>query len=596
MFVIFGSDALRLIANISATATIGLFLCAVVAHGLDSLTPGSRRRILLAASTVATVWMVSAALRIVFTYAEFVPLPIQDAFNPEDLLAFIDAIEQAKALLVQTFVASILAALGFRARSTLSVAALLGVSLLGLLPGPLTGHAASQSSHTLAVSMLSLHVLAACLWVGSIIALIVVASRNELSHVDGLTFSRRISGLALWCFFSIAVSGVISGIIRVPDFNSLFSTKYGILLVLKSLGMIGLGALAIRQRNNLRRGASSKTLYRLAGYELLVLAAVMAIAGVLATSATPTTGVLPVQTPASTILGFDLPSVPTISDWLFAVQPDGFVLIAAVFAILAYVAASRRLARTGRKWPRKRTASWIAGWLLITYVTSGGIGVYSGALFSAHMMQHMTVGMLAPILLVLAEPIALFLRALPPSPSKNVKGPREWLTSAIRSRAANVITNPLVAAGLFAGSLWILYFTPLFETLMSSHYGHLLMSAHFVLVGFLFFYVLIGKDVSSTRFPYPARLGLLFITMVSHAFFGLVLMSTTGVLARSYYESLSLSWGPDLLSDQRAGAAFAWAIGEVPLTAVLMVLFFRWAKAEERAAAQEDSVDLYQVS
>jgi putative copper resistance protein D len=71
-----------------------------------------------------------------------------------------------------------------------------------------------------------------------------------------------------------------------------------------------------------------------------------------------------------------------------------------------------RLRRRGDAWPIGRTISRAAGLVSIVAVTMTGIATYSPVLFSMHMIQHMVLSMLTPILLVLGAPVTLALRAL----------------------------------------------------------------------------------------------------------------------------------------------------------------------------------------
>ena len=137
-----------------------------------------------------------------------------------------------------------------------------------------------------------------------------------------------------------------------------------------------------------------------------------------------------------------------------------------------------------------------AGLLVFAWATAGGLGLYSHVLFSAHMGAHMLVGMLAPLLLVLGAPFTLALRTLPGPRVKGELGPRQLLLAVLHSRVARVLTHPVVAFVLFVGSLYALYFSPLYPALMRGHLGHTLMQLHFLLVGFLFFYVVLGVDPS----------------------------------------------------------------------------------------------------
>jgi cytochrome c oxidase assembly factor CtaG len=198
----------------------------------------------------------------------------------------------------------------------------------------------------------------------------------------------------------------------------------------------------------------------------------------------------------------------------------------------------------------------------------------------------MVLSMLTPILFVLGGPVTLALRALPVS--KEVPGPREWVLAFVHSPVARVLTNPFVALALFVGSFYALYFSGLFEAALPFHWAHLAMNAHFILVGYVFYWPVIGIDPSPNKLPPLGRLGLLFASIPFHAFFGIVLMSSASVIGEQFYRGLSLPWVRNLLEDQRLGGGIAWAAGEIPLLVVMVALLTQWARQDGRDAKRYD--------
>src|SRR5690606_12106525 len=235
-----------------------------------------------------------------------------------------------------------------------------------------------------------------------------------------------------------------------------------------------------------------------------------------------------------------------------------------------------------------RTAAWLAGCAALLVATSSGLGRYGPAMFSVHMGQHMILGMLVPILLVLGGPVTLALRALPPAGRSAPPGPREWLLAAVHSPYARLLTHPLVALALFVGSYYALYFSALFPAALPQHWAHKLMNLHFVLAGLVFFWPIIGIDPSPRRLPPAARMGLVFASVPFHAFFGVAVMSGNTALGGDFYRSLALPWVPDVLADQRLGGGLAWAAGEVPLLIVVIALLIQWSRQDERSARRAD--------
>ncbi|MGA8114457.1 MAG: cytochrome c oxidase assembly protein, partial [Actinocatenispora sp.] len=276
---------------------------------------------------------------------------------------------------------------------------------------------------------------------------------------------------------------------------------------------------------------------------------------------------------------------PTL-DHLLSLSVDWFFLIGCVLAAAGYLAGVLRLRRRGHHWPVLRTVVWLLGLLTILAVTCTGLGSYGMELFSVHMIQHMVLSMFSPILLLLAAPITLALRAISPAP-RGHRGPREILVAVLRSRAARVLTSPLVTLPLFVVSLYGLYFAPVFDLAMGSWAGHHWMLVHFVLVGLAFFWPIMGTDPAPHRPPHVFRMVELFIAMPFHAFFGIAVMQSANLLTTTFAHPPAF-WGIDALADQHTGGAIAWAFSEAPTLLVLGALFFQWARAEERTARRAD--------
>jgi putative copper resistance protein D len=259
-----------------------------------------------------------------------------------------------------------------------------------------------------------------------------------------------------------------------------------------------------------------------------------------------------------------------------------------VFVTALYIRGVVNLVRRGDKWPVGRTVSFAVGISLIDYSTSGGLGLYSIFSFQYHMIAHMVLSMIAPIFIVLSAPITLALRTLPIGRSKAERGIRGWLIDSLDSRYSAFVTHPLVALAIFDGSLFALYFTPLFGELMSSHFGHLLMNLHFILAGLLFFHVIVGIDPNPRRVHHLVRVVILLGAISIHAFFSIALQSSSTLIDGGFYQSLERPWATDLLADQRTGAAIGWAMGEIPIILALVATFIQWTRVDAREAKRAD--------
>jgi putative copper resistance protein D len=193
-----------------------------------------------------------------------------------------------------------------------------------------------------------------------------------------------------------------------------------------------------------------------------------------------------------------------------------------------------------------------------------------------------------PVLLVLGGPVTLALRALSPAGRGAPPGPREWILTLLHSPFSKFMTHPLVASVLFVGSYYVLYLGGVFELLADYHAAHVAMNLHFMVSGYLFYWVVIGIDPAPRTLSPVAKLAMVFGSLPFHAFFGVALMSTDNIIARDYYNSLMLPWNPDLMSDQRLGGGIAWAAGEIPLVLVMLALLVQWSRQDQRQATRFD--------
>jgi cytochrome c oxidase assembly factor CtaG len=275
------------------------------------------------------------------------------------------------------------------------------------------------------------------------------------------------------------------------------------------------------------------------------------------------------------------PPAPTL--WTLAVPAEidavAFVLVVATAG--AYLAGVRRLARRRRRWSPARTTAFLSGTAVVVVATQTGIARYDTTLFSMHVVQHVLLGMVAPVLLALGAPVTLALQAAHP-PTKRL------LRCALDSPAAAIVTNPVVATALFAFTLPILYFTPIYEWSLRSGVVHAWLHIHFVVVGVLFAEAIVGVDLHRHRLGHPSRLGLVLSTVPLHAFLGLALLSSTTVIAGRWYTGVDRAWGPSPLSDQRTGAGILWAAGELFGLALGTVVMVRWMAHSERQARRHD--------
>ena len=273
------------------------------------------------------------------------------------------------------------------------------------------------------------------------------------------------------------------------------------------------------------------------------------------------------------------------TEW--GVDPVLFVLTVWVAGL--YLLGVWTLRQRGDSWPLGRTAAFVLGGMGSFYfATSSGIAAYDTTLLSVLMVQHMILGMVVPLFLALGAPVTLALRTLPAAGDGQPPGPREWVLWLVHSKVTAFLANPIVAFVLFVASLYAVYFTPIFDTLVRYHWGHELMSVHFLLVGYLFFWGIIGIDPGPRRLPFLGRLGLLFAVMPFHAFFGIATMTMDTAMGEQFYRFVGLPWLSSIQDDQHLGGAIAWGSSELPVILVVVALVAQWARQDRRDSSRFD--------
>ncbi len=281
--------------------------------------------------------------------------------------------------------------------------------------------------------------------------------------------------------------------------------------------------------------------------------------------------------------GLALGSVPalTLRRALLGWRLDPVVIAVVVGLALAYLRGVGVLARRGRRWPRGRTFAFVTGLTVVAVATGSALERYDDVLFTAHAIQHLLLGMVAPLILVLGAPVTLALQAAP-------RPARTRLLHLLHSAPVKLLTHPLVVWALFSSTLVALYFSPLFELSLRHAWVHAAVHLHFLAAGVLFFWVAVGTDPLPWRLSYPARALFAFTAIPFHAVVGLALVTSDTLVGAGFYGTVARSWGPSPLADQRAAGGILWAGGDLIGVVALLVVVARWLRHEEVVTARAD--------
>ncbi|MGY1773248.1 CopD family protein [Blastococcus sp. SYSU D00813] len=241
-----GLPAVTLAVRVAAVGTVGtLLFAAVLLPG--AVLPDASRRALRAASGWAVAWAAAVVVQALLTVAAFLGVPPAD-LTAGSVRAFLLHLPAGDAA-VGAVVAAVAVAIGARrAAGSGSAVLLLGVAAAGVvLPAVLTGHAATEDDHVLAVSNLAVHVVAAAVWVGGLLAVLLHGrGAGVLPRV-----AARFSAVALAAAAAVGASGLLAAWLVLDDGAGLLSglgSGYGLLLVGKTLALVALLALGRHHR------------------------------------------------------------------------------------------------------------------------------------------------------------------------------------------------------------------------------------------------------------------------------------------------------------------------------------------------------------
>jgi cytochrome c oxidase assembly factor CtaG len=261
-----------------------------------------------------------------------------------------------------------------------------------------------------------------------------------------------------------------------------------------------------------------------------------------------------------------------VTQWQFAPVVTGLAVVAAGLYLWGALRVARR--HPARPWPAWRSGMFLGGLAVVVLATQSGIGAYDDVLFWDHMVQHLMLVMIAPPLLIVGQPITLLMHA-----SKNPL--HTWTKRVVRSRVASFLTWPVFGFVAYAGAIGAAHLTSLANLVETDQILHNAEHALFVVVGYLFFLPILGREPIRWRLSYPMRFVILILVMPVDTFTGLVLgygnAGTPGVPAGRP------AWAPGPVQDLHLGGAVMWIGGDAIMFGLMMLVFLMWSM-DERAA------------
>ena len=577
-----------LTARLAAFAALGGLAAALaftpVGEG-RTLTPAGRRATAFA-GRAAQVWCAASALQTVANAAFVVGVPLGLVLRPDAWWTFVVANQSALAWLFSTVVAAAVAVTAYVARSYAPhlVTYVLGACALAFVG--VTGNVSVGLDHDWATDAMIAVTLAFVPLGTSAIA--VLLRGPGAGGADAVARVRRYHVFVLPLLAAAAAAHL------VVTWQELAGTPLGATFF--SLPTVGIFAsLAVFAASWLVRqvsGAARPGMRPGRAWASVVPDAVATVGFLAFSSAAnhipPPRFLLPQSTQVN-YLGYEIDVPATIERLAGLGRPNILWVLLATFALVAYAVGLVKVHRRGERWPISASIPWFAGWLLTLYLAVSGLWEYSTAVFSWHMLVHMTVNMLVPALCVLGAPFALVQLASRRRDGDELPGFREATLAVQEHDGWQRLFSPPVLWLNYVSSLFLVYYTPLFPWLMRYHWAHQLMLLYFMVTGYLFFNLLIGTDRQRWDLPHLVKLALMISIMPFHAIFAVGILMSRSLIGESFYKTIDVAWVGDLMADQNIAGQITWFMGEVPLFLAVGALAAQWFTQDKVDAAAIDS-------
>ncbi|MGE5596512.1 MAG: cytochrome c oxidase assembly protein [Hyphomicrobiales bacterium] len=274
---------------------------------------------------------------------------------------------------------------------------------------------------------------------------------------------------------------------------------------------------------------------------------------------------------------------PTFSTLITGWDLDPLFIISIGLAAWVYYSAVRHVNRAHphSPVPKRRSVYFALGLASLVVAIMSPLAAYDTTLFAAHMWQHMILTMVSAPLLLLGAPITLALRVASPRVRKDV------LLPILHSWPVKVIAFPVVAWLVFAGTMWLSHFLPIFNAALENAWLHRMEHLWYIAAALLFWWPVVAVDPSPWRMNHPVRLLYLFLQMPQNSFLALAIYSAGSPLY-PHYESLTRAWGPSALTDQELAGITMWVFGDLLFLAALGIVAYGWVQHEERETERMD--------
>ncbi len=216
-----------------------------------------------------------------------------------------------------------------------------------------------------------------------------------------------------------------------------------------------------------------------------------------------------------------------------------------------------------------RVISFWAGTAALVLALVSPLHPLGEVLFSAHMVQHEILMLIAAPLLVLSRPLVPLLWALP-FEARRAAG--RWSKAKPVQTLWRGMTKPAVAWTVHGLAIWLWHAPAAFQATLTSDWVHSAQHISFFATGLLFWWSLFD---SRAAHDYGLAVMYLFTTAIHTSILGALLTFARTVWYPAYARTAPL-WGLSALEDQQIGGLIMWVPGGLVYLGASLALFWLW--------------------
>lgn len=255
------------------------------------------------------------------------------------------------------------------------------------------------------------------------------------------------------------------------------------------------------------------------------------------------------------------------------------ILASLGLAVYGYIRGLLRLnsAARARLFGGLRYAAFTAGIVTLFSALISPFDTLDDQLFSAHMVQHLVLLMIAPPLLILGRPALACFWAFP-LPGRRAIG-RVWIRSGLK-HAVDLVMSPVIVWLLCSAALWFWHLPGPYGWALGSESVHAFEHVCFFLTS-LMFWSLVLEPLGRRRMDYGSTLLFVATFGVQTGLLG-ALLTFAGRPLYAAHLSTTAAWGLTPLEDQQLAGLIMWIPASLIHLTTLGVLFVVWMHTAER--------------